>query len=139
MASVLLDSGVMVALFGDHEPHATHYQALLKMAAEEHWHVTTTWPCVVEASHLLGPLHRHQLLRWIAEGAVTVFPFAQEDLTEMVQWMERYTESPRTEMDLADATLVWLASETGVTTILSLDVRDFSRYRLPDGRGFDIL
>lgn len=139
MASVLLDSGVMVALFGDHEPHATRYQTLLQQAAEEHWHVTTTWPCVVEASHLLGPLHRHQLLRWIAEGAVTVYPFAQEDLTDMVPWMERYTEVPRTEMDLADATLVWLAAETGVTTILSLDVRDFSRYRLPDGRGFDIL
>jgi hypothetical protein len=42
-------------------------------------------------------------------------------------------------MDLADATLVWLAAETGVTTILSMDVRDFARYRLPDGRSFEIL
>ena len=53
--------------------------------------------------------------------------------------MQRYTEQPRTEMDLADASLVWLAMETGVTTIMTTDVRDFSRYRLPDGRGFDIL
>jgi predicted nucleic acid-binding protein len=42
-------------------------------------------------------------------------------------------------MDLADASLVWLAEETGVTTILTQDVRDFSRYRLPDGRGFTLL
>lgn len=139
MASVILDAGVMVALFGDHEPHATRYRAMLQKAADERWHMSTTWPCVVEASHLLGPVHRHQMLRWIAEGAVTVFPFSPENLAEMVPMMERYTEEPRTEMDLADATLVWLAAETGVTTILSLDVRDFSRYRLPDGRRFEIL
>jgi len=139
MASVLLDSGVMVALFGDHEPHATRYKTLFQLASAEQWHISTTWPCVVEASHLLGPLHRHQLLRWIAAGAVTVFSFAQENLADMVVLMEQYTERPRTEMDLADATLLWLAAETGVTTILSLDVRDFSRYRLPDGRSFEIL
>ncbi len=53
--------------------------------------------------------------------------------------MRRYTAAPRTEMDLADASLVWLATDTGVTTIMTLDVRDFSRYRLPDGRAFEIL
>ena len=42
-------------------------------------------------------------------------------------------------MDLADASLVWLATETGVTTVMTLDARDFSRYRLPDGRAFEIL
>ena len=53
--------------------------------------------------------------------------------------MRRYTESPRTEMDLADASLVWLAVDSGVTRVMTMDVRDFSRYRLPDGRGFEIL
>jgi predicted nucleic acid-binding protein len=32
-------------------------------------------------------------------------------------------------MDLADASLYWLAAETGVTEILTVDVADFSRYR----------
>ena len=57
----------------------------------------------------------------------------------MVDLMRRYTQAPRTEMDLADASLVWLASDTGVSRIMTLDVRDFSRYRLPDGRAFEIL
>jgi len=35
--------------------------------------------------------------------------------------------------------LLELAVQTGVTTIMTLDVRDFSRYRLPDGRAFEIL
>ena len=42
-------------------------------------------------------------------------------------------------MDLADASLYWLACESGVTRIFTVDVRDFSRYRLPDGRAFEIL
>jgi predicted nucleic acid-binding protein len=57
----------------------------------------------------------------------------------MVDLMRRYTQAPRTEMDLADASLVWLAGDTGVTKIMTLDKRDFSRYRLPDGRAFEIL
>ena len=139
MASVLLDSGVMVALFATHEPHSARYLALMEQASTEHWHISTTWPCVVEASHFLRAKNRYQLLRWIAEGAASVFPFPQEALVDFVQLMERYTEEPRTEMDLADASLLWLAQETGVTRILTIDNRDFSRYRLDDGRGFEIL
>lgn len=60
-------------------------------------------------------------------------------LIDMADWMQRYTQAPRSEMDLGDASLYWVASETGITAIMTLDVRDFSRYRLPDGRAFEIL
>jgi hypothetical protein len=53
--------------------------------------------------------------------------------------MRCYTETPRTQMDLADASLVWLASDTGIARVMTMDVRDFSRYRLADGRSFEIL
>ncbi|MBV8380493.1 MAG: PIN domain-containing protein [Paucibacter sp.] len=139
MASTLIDAGPLVSLFADHEPHSAHYQALLQRAAIERRRLCTTWPCVVEASHLLAPANRHMLLRWVSQGGVSVFPFQQESLADFVALMERYTEEPRTEMDLADATLVWLAEETGVTTIMTTDHRDFSRYRLSDGRAFEIL
>jgi len=42
-------------------------------------------------------------------------------------------------MDLADASLYWLAVETGIREIMTVDVADFSRYRLPDGAGFTLL
>ena len=98
-----------------------------------------SWPCVTEASYLVEPPERFELLRWIGYGAVSVFPFGQETLLELTPIMQRYTESPRTEMDLADASLYALAAEIGVTRIMTLDRRDFSRYKLPDGRGFEIL
>ncbi len=129
----------MVALFGVNQPRTPHYRALLRQAGDELWSLATTWPCVTEASYLLDAPQRYTLLRWVAAAGVAVFPFAQEDLEAMVALMQRFTESPRTEMDLADASLVWLAADSGVKRVMTMDVRDFSRYRLPDGSRFELL
>jgi hypothetical protein len=87
----------------------------------------------------LSPPHRFTFLRWAGAGAIIVFPFPQVAFDGLVVLMQRYTESPRTEMDLADASLLWLAADTGVNRIMTMDVRDFSRYRLPGGQAFEIL
>ena len=139
MSAALVDAGPIVAAFGANQPQAKRYQALFKLAADELWSLATTWPCVVEASYLLDPPQRYAMLRWVAAGAISVFPFAQESVDAMVELMRKYTEPPRSEMDFADASLVWLATDTGVNRIMTMDERDFSRYRLPDGRGFEIL
>ena len=139
MPAALVDAGPLVALFGSAQPQQARYEALFKKASDEGWALATTWPCIVEASYLVMPPQRFALLRWVAEGGVSVFPFDPQDLEPMVALMRRYTETPRTQMDLADASLVWLASDAGITTVLTMDVRDFSRYRLADGRAFDIL
>lgn len=139
MPAALVDAGPMVAIFGANQPRASHYRALLKRAGDELWSLATTWPCVTEASYLLDVPQRYTLLRWVSAAGIAVFPFKQEDLDDMVTLMRRYTESPKAEMDLADASLVWLAADSGVTSVMTMDVRDFSRYRLPDGRAFEIL
>ena len=139
MAAALVDAAALVAAFGVNQKHGTRYRDLLKRAAAEAWSLSTTWPCVVEASHLLDVPQRYTMLRWVAAGGVLVFPMSQESIDEMVRAMVRYTTLPRTEMDLADASLLRLAEDTGVLTIMTLDVRDFSRYRLADGRAFEIL
>lgn len=129
----------MVAVFGRNQARADHYKTLLRKAFDEAWTLATTWPCIVEASHLLAPPRRYSLLRWVAAGGISVFPFGVDALDGMVDLMARYTQAPRTEMDLADASLVWLAADTGVTRVMTMDARDFARYRLPDGRAFEIL
>ena len=139
MAAALVDAAALVAAFGVNQKHGAHYRDLLKRAAAEAWSLSTTWPCVVEASHLLHVPQRYTMLRWVAAGGVLVFPLPQETIEDMVHAMVRYTSVPRTEMDLADASLLRLAEDTGVLTIMTLDIRDFSRYRLADGRAFEIL
>lgn len=138
MKAVLLDTGPMVALFNERDPFHALYHAMLN-EEQQSINLHTTWPCVVEASHMLGDVARLEMLRWIGEGGAQVFPFDAAALVDMTEWMWRYTEQPRTRMDFADASLYWLAHETGVNAILTTDIRDFSRYRLPDGRAFEIL
>ena len=138
MKSCLLDAGPLVALFDPQDRFHAHFQQLM-LEPQVPLQLHTTWPCITEACHLLGPRYRVALLQWVGAGAVQVFPFESGDLPQMCEWILRYTQQPRTEMDLADASLYWLACETGVAQIFTVDVRDFSRYRLPDGRSFEIL
>ena len=134
----MLDAGPLVALFDADDRFHMHFRSMVTDRAQS-MNLYTTWPCVVEASHLLGDVTRLQMLKWIGLGGAQPFSFDAPDVVEMTGWMQRYTEQPRTRMDFADASLYWLAQETGVSTIMTLDVRDFSRYRLPDGRAFEIL
>ncbi len=138
MITALLDAGPLVALFDPASPAHAHYHALLG-ARREPLRLHTTWPCITEAAHFLSAPRRWAMLMWVAEGGAMVFPFDSKHLAAMLPLMQRYTESPRTDMDLADASLLWVAGETGVRVVLTIDVRDFYRYRLPDGRAFEIL
>ncbi len=44
--------------------------------------------------------------------------------------MRQYGDLP---MDLADASLLWLAQQSGIRSIATLDRRDFGVYCLPGG------
>ncbi|MEQ1863731.1 MAG: hypothetical protein ABL996_03665 [Micropepsaceae bacterium] len=138
MRSVLLDAGPQVALFAPDDHHHARFYSLLADLAGQGLRLITTWPCVVEAANLLDPPHRFELLQWIELGGAQVYPFDAHHLGDIVRWMRRHTDAKR-EMDLADASLYWLASETGVTAIMTVDVADFRRYRLPDGAHFELL
>lgn len=139
MRSVLLDSGPLIALFAVDDRHHKRFDQIIQRLVPEGLRLITTWPCVVEASYLLDPPQRYEMLAWIEMGGVLVYPFEPYHLGDMVDWMKRYTARSKREMDLADASLYWLSIETGVTEVMTVDLADFSRYRLPDGRAFTIL
>ena len=101
--------------------------------------MSKTWPCIVEASHLLDMPRRYTMLRWVGAGALPVFPIDPVSLDDLVALMMQWPERPRTEMHLADASLLWLANDTGVARLMTLDGRDLSRCRLSDGRTSEIL
>jgi predicted DNA-binding protein len=84
MTAALVDAGPMVCLFGIDQPRADHCLALFQQASQQQWSLSTTWPCVVEASYLLSPPQRCTLLRWIGARALSVFPFQQETLEDFV-------------------------------------------------------
>jgi predicted nucleic acid-binding protein len=137
--NILFDAGPLIAIFSPTDVHRAEVEGKLAALAQEGCRLITTWPCIVEASHLLAPPRRFELLRWVELGGVIVYPFDPAHLNDMVRWMQRYTEPGKSEMDFADASLYWLAVDTGVTRIMTTDRHDFERYRLPDGRAFEIV
>ncbi|WP_167784792.1 type II toxin-antitoxin system VapC family toxin [Ramlibacter rhizophilus] len=137
MSFILIDASVMVALFNDAERTHAHYASLIGRLGRDR--LATTWPCVTEASYLLAPRNHFALLHWLHHGAATVVNFETEDLMQIVPWMRRYTELGKALMDLADASLVWLAMHLETRRVLTEDHRDFIRYRLPDGKAFELV
>ena len=139
MRSCLIDSGPLIALFAVDDHHHARFDALVKELSVGGLRLITTWPCIVEAAYLLEIPQRFEMLKWIELGGTVVYPFEPAHLGDIVRWMRRYSERGKREMDLADASLYWLATETGLTEILTVDVTDFSRYRLPRGKAFTLL
>ena len=139
MQNVLIDAGPLIALFAVDDAHHARYGRLVTKLAVGGLRLVTTWPCVTEASYLLDAPLRFELLEWIERGGAQVFPFDASHLAVMLPWMRRYTERYKRDMDLADASLLWLAQETGMREIMTIDVKDFARYRLPDGEALVLL
>ena len=139
MRNVLIDAGPLVALFAFDDAFHAHYDHLVTEIAADGLRLVTTWPCIVEASHILDAPRRFDLLKWVQQGGVQVFPFEPSHLAVMLPWMRRYTERFKRDMDLADASLLWLGHESGIREIMTIDVKDFARYRLPNGEALTIL
>ena len=53
------------------------------------------------------------------------------ETAEIADWKEKHRDLP---IDLANASLLWVAEQTGITDILAIDLRDFSAYRLRTGK-----
>ena len=133
MRSVLVDAGPLIALADRSDKHHRRVAAFLRRF---NGGLLTTWPVLAETCHFLPERMQIEFLRWADAGGLGVVELHESALAVLADWKEKYLDLP---MDLADASLVWLAGETNVTTIMTLDRRDFSRYRLPDGRAFEIL
>ena len=52
----------------------------------------------------------------------------------LADWKEKVADLP---MGLADASLIWVAQYTGALDILTIDLKDFSLYRLANGKALN--
>ena len=128
MRSVLVDAGPLIALADRSDRHHRRVATYLRRFEGR---LLTTWPVLAEACHFLPARMQMEFLRWADAGGVGVVEMHESALAALADWKEKYLDLP---MDLADATLLWVAQQTGVLEILTIDLRDFSVYRLPDGK-----
>jgi len=108
-----------------------NHRQIKRFLEEFQGRMLTTWPVLAEACHFLPERTQIRFLRWAAAGGLGVVELHETALSEIADWKEKYRDLP---MDLADASLLWVAEQTGIMDILTIDLRDCSAYRLPNGK-----
>jgi uncharacterized protein len=91
----------------------------------------STWPVLSEVCHLLPEHTVTNFVRWVGRGGITVIDVPASAIAALADRMDKYADLP---MNLADASLIWLAESLGVMDILTIDRRDFGIYRTLRGK-----
>ena len=130
-----MDTGPLVAILSRQD---AHHEVCVEALREMPGPLLTCWPVITEAAWLLrrSPLAVQRLLGSMDGGFLELLPLAGAEADAIASLMKRY-ESIRPQ--LADVTLVYLASRERIETIFTLDRRDFSIYRTGRKRSFRIL
>jgi len=117
-------------------------QALARAAEAMHrpWErkgLYTCWPVLTEVAHLAKTKASVRSLVASADGTfLNILPLVASDIAGIHSILGQYADQ---EFDLADACLMHLANRQSIETVFTLDVKDFSVYRNPNGQRLSIL
>ena len=131
----ILDTGPWVALIDRSESrHAECVQWLKNFSGR----LYSTEAVLTEVLHILNFSIKAQCaaLDFVLETVVEIVPANIKSLKKTKNLMKKYADLP---MDFADATIVCLATETGMQHIVTLDKKDFAIYKLPKKKSFTIM
>ena len=70
------------------------------------------------------------------KSVIEFVPANINSLKQTKTLMKKYADLP---MDFADATIVCLATETGIQNVVTFNRRDFAIYKLPKKQSFAIM
>lgn len=129
---VLLDTGPLVALYArDDKRHGAVTQWLAGFAGELH----TVEPVLTEAAFFLPAGVRPVLAELVTGGTLHLHHPDPAGWTRIAALLRKYADR---DPDWADIALVWLAEATGIHRIATLDVADFSVYRIHGRKRFEL-
>ncbi len=131
----ILDTGPWVALIDRSESRHSQCVQWLKNFSGK---LYSTEAVLTEVLYLLNFSITAQCaaLDFILGSVVEIVPSSTESLKKTKNLMKKYADLP---MDFADATIVCLATETGMQNVVTFDKKDFAVYRLPKKRIFAIM
>ncbi len=135
VATALVDAGALLAVLDrDDAWHARCVAAIETVRPP----LLTSMAVLTELFHLVGTRRRDVTAAWhfVRSGVLTIGTISDDELGALERLMDRYHDRP---MDLADASLVYLAERESISTILTVDVSDFETYRLPRRKRFTVI
>jgi predicted nucleic acid-binding protein len=123
---VILDTGPWVALIDRSESRHTECVQWLKNFSGR---LYSTEAVLTEVLYILNFSITAQCaaIDFILESVVEIVPSSTDSLKKTKNLMKKYADLP---MDFADATIVCLATETGMQNIATFDKKDFTIYKL---------
>lgn len=133
MNSIIVDTGFLVALFRRSERRRGAAREFLLGNARP---LVTVAPVVVETCFFLNFIEKDGFLEWIGRGALDVVDVPAPAYPLIRGLIRKYANR---DIDFADAAIVWYSIEKSLISLLTVDVADFSVFRLGGGRRFDLL
>jgi uncharacterized protein len=132
---VLVDTGPLVALLRRSD---SQHESCVAQARSLPFPFLTSWPVVTEAAWLL---------RETTDGVDALLGQIEQELIHPLEldaatagwlraFMDKYSDL---RPDFADASLCYLAEREGISSIFTLDRRDFTVYRTSENRPFHLL
>ncbi len=133
MTGIIVDTGFLIPLFRPAERLRAPAREFLRN--NRHPLLTVT-PVIVETCFFLSPDGKARLLEWIQRGAVAVAEVPTSAYADIRALFRKYADH---NIDFADAAIVWLAEKTGCRTVVTVDLRNFSDFRLRKGKRFELV
>lgn len=133
--AVIVDAGPLIALLS---PDDRHHESCSNQFAQITAPLLTCWPVLAEAAWMLRSRPRavKSLLSSCDGTFLALPPLSERDAPHIATLMAKYADQP---MQLADGAIVHLAGRENLSTIFTLDRRDFSVYRRIDGSSFHLI
>lgn len=132
---ILIDTGPLVAFFDSSD---NYHRICLDLLKDLDYSLVTVWPVLSEAFYLLNFSWKAQdnLWEYLARGAMEIVHPETRMMERCRVLMNKYKDLP---MDLADAALVAIAETKKISTIFTLDHKDFSVYRPTHVKRFELI
>ena len=129
---VLVDTGMLVAVLNRSDPQ---HRRAADWLARNRLPLLTVEAVLSETAFFLPARLRAGLAEMASRGVLKVHSPDTAGHARMAELFVKYTDQ---DPDWADLALVWLAETAGVNQIATLDVADFSVYRINGRRRFEM-
>ena len=130
---MLVDTGFLVALGIERDPR---HRAARDFIARYKGELLVPTPVVTETCYFLSTAGKVRLLDWLSQPRHKVLDLPVVAYADVGQILVRYTSL---DPDFTDAAILWLAQESGCSAILTVDIRNFSTFRMGNGKRFALV
>jgi predicted nucleic acid-binding protein len=136
METAIADTGFVVALANSTDIRHTEVRAVYIQQKQ----ILLPQTVLVEVAYLLGRDAGIRIaiswLEGLSASRFTLIPLVEQDIVRIAKILKQYEDS---RVDFVDASVMAVAERLNITTVLTLDQRDFRMFRPQHCQSFNLL